>query len=120
MVSDFHIQLPPDVAQLAPLRRQLAEWLAQAEVEPNASAAVVLATHEAAANAVEHAHASVVVTVSRDENRVTVVVRNSGGWKESDGDEHRGRGLILMRSLMSLVEVGSRPDGSVVRMHLLV
>lgn len=120
MVSDFHLEVPPDVARLASLRRSLAEWLAQADVEPNASAAVVLATHEAAANAVEHAQAGVVVTVSRDGNRVTVVVRNAGGWKESDGDEYRGRGLILMRGLMSVVDVGSRPDGSVVRMHLLV
>jgi anti-sigma regulatory factor (Ser/Thr protein kinase) len=118
MVSDFHIRLPPDAGQLAPLRRSLADWLAHAEVEPNASAAVVLATHEAAANAIEHAQAEVVVTVSRDRDRMTVVVRNAGGWKESDEDEYRGRGLILMRGLMSQVEVGSHPDGSVVRMQL--
>jgi anti-sigma regulatory factor (Ser/Thr protein kinase) len=79
-----------------------------------------LATHEAAANAVEHAQAGVVVTVSRDGNRVTVVVRNAGGWNEPDGDKYRGRGLILMRGLMSLVEVGSRPDGSVIRMQLVL
>jgi len=118
--SDFHIELPPDVPQLASLRRSLADWLTREEVDPGASDAVILATHEAVANAVEHAHAGVVVTGSRDEDRLTVVVRNSGGWKKSNGDESRGRGLILMDALMSQVEIAARPDGSVVRMHLML
>lgn len=118
--SDFHAKLPPDTAQLASLRRSLADWFARAEVEPNASAAVILATHEAVANAMEHAHAEVVVTGSREQNRVTVVVKNSGGWKESDSSEYRGRGLILMRGLMSQVDIGSGADGSLVRMQLVL
>ena len=116
MNSHFQFEVAPDVRELAALRRSLAEWLAR--VESSARDAVILATHEAAANAVEHAHAGVVVTASRNRDRVTVVVRNSGGWKESDGSEGRGRGLILMRALMSQVEIGSRQDGTVVRMHL--
>lgn len=115
---DFHIDLPLDVAQLGLLRRSLADWLLRAEVEPSASAAVILATHEAAANAMEHAHAAPSVTGSCDQDRVTVVVRNAGEWKESDGSEYRGRGLILMRGLMSQVDIGSGPGGSVVRMQL--
>jgi anti-sigma regulatory factor (Ser/Thr protein kinase) len=93
VVSDFEMQLAPAAVQLAPLRSSLAGWLAQAEVEPNAGAAIVLAAHEAAANAIEHAHAGVVVTASCDGDRVTVVVTNAGGWKEWGGDEYRGRGL---------------------------
>ena len=118
MDADFHIELPLDIAQLATLRRSLAGWLARADVEPNAADAVILATHEAVANAMEHALSAVVVTGSRDHDRVTVVVRNSGGWKESNREESRGRGLILMGVLMSQVEIASRSDGSVVRMHL--
>jgi anti-sigma regulatory factor (Ser/Thr protein kinase) len=116
--SNFHIELPPDVAQLASLRRSLSDWFAGAEVGPRASEAVILATHEAVANAMEHAHAGVVVTGSRDQDRVTVVVRNSGGWKGSDGSEHRGSGLTLVRGLMSQVDIGSGSGGSVVRMQL--
>jgi hypothetical protein len=113
------MRLPPDAGQLAPLRRSLADWLAHAEVEPNASAALVLATHEAAANAIEHAQAEVVVAVSRDRGRMTVVVRSAGGWKESDEDEYRGRGLILMARLdvagRGRIASGriSRPDAAV-------
>ena len=50
-MSDFHVELPPDLAQLAALRRSLADWLAREDVEPNVRDAVILATHEAAANA---------------------------------------------------------------------
>ena len=113
------MELPPDLAQLASLRRSLADWLAQGEVDPSATEAVILATHEAVANAIEHAQAGVVVTASRDRDRVTVVVRNAGEWKASNGDEYRGRGLGLMDALMSQVEIASRPDGSVVRMQLM-
>jgi anti-sigma regulatory factor (Ser/Thr protein kinase) len=96
----------------------LAEWLAQAEVEPSARAAVILATHEAAANAVEHAHAPVVVSGSRDANSVTVVVTNTGPWREPEGGEFRGRGLPIMHGLMSDVDIGSDDAGSVVTMRL--
>ena len=120
MGSDFQAELPPDLAQLALLRRLLAAWLARVEVDAIASDAVILATHEAAANAVEHARAEVVVTGFRDEDRVTVLVRNSGGWKESDGSEFRGRGLVLIRGLMSKVDIDSGPSGSLIRMQLLL
>ena len=120
VASVFHAELRPDVAQLASLRRSLADWLAQEDVEPGASDAIILATHEAVANAVEHARSEVAVTGSRQSERLTMVIRNSGGWKESDGSEYRGRGLILMRGLMSQVEIQTHPHGSVLRMHLLL
>jgi anti-sigma regulatory factor (Ser/Thr protein kinase) len=116
--STFHEELPPDVSELASLRRSLADWLAQAEVHSGATDAIILATHEAAANAVEHADARLVVTGSRDEDSVTVVVRDAGRWKESQGGEFRGLGLPLMQAVMSEVDVGSYDGGSVIRMRL--
>ena len=118
MDSDFQVELAPDVRQLAALRRSLAQWLATAEVESSAREAVILAAHEAAANAVEHAHAPVVVSGSRGRDSVTVVVTNTGPWKESEGSEFRGRGLPIMRGLMSHVDIGSDDAGSVVTMRL--
>ena len=118
MGSRFQMKLSPDVAQLAVLRRRLADWLARCDVDATAGEAIILATHEAAANAIEHARGGAVVTGVRDEHRVSVVVRNPGSWTESDGGESRGRGLILMRGLMSSLDVATGPDESIVRMHL--
>ena len=118
MASEFEAEFPPDLAHLRVLRRALADWLAAAEVEVSAREAVVLATHEAAGNAMQHAGASVIVWASRDPGGVTVVVRNAGRWKESDGSEFRGRGLPLMRGLMSNVVIASDNGGSLVRMRL--
>jgi anti-sigma regulatory factor (Ser/Thr protein kinase) len=116
--SDFQVEVAPDVRELAALRRSLAEWLARAEVESSAREAVILATHEAAANAVEHAHAVVIVSGTCDCDGVTVVVTNTGPWKESEGSEFRGRGLPIMHGLMSHVDIGSDDAGSVVTMRL--
>ena len=120
MKSDFHVELPPDTAQLASLRRLLADWCARADVEPSATEAVILATHEAASNAMEHAHAEVIVTGSHDQERVTVIVENAGRWKEPARSKYRGSGLILMRGLMSQVDIDPYPDRSVVTMQLVL
>lgn len=118
MRSDFHAELPPDVARLASLRRSLSEWLEGASVEPSISAAVVLATHEAVANAVRSAHADVSVIGSRDEDRLTVVATSADAWRDTDWSEDTPHGLTLIRGLMSEVDVDPGPTRSVVRMRL--
>ena len=117
MESEFQAELPPDLAQLRLLRRRLADWLAETGVEPRAGEAIVLATHEAAGNAIQHAAASVIVLAARDRAGLTVIVRNAGTWKEFDGSEYRGRGLPLMRELMSSVHIASANGESVVEMR---
>lgn len=116
--SQFQAELPPDLAHLRVLRRALTDWLAGAEVEPRASEAIILATHEAAGNAMQHAEASVIVLASRDLAGVTVIVRNAGPWKEPEGSEVRGRGLPLMRGLMSSLDITSDNRESLVEMRL--
>jgi anti-sigma regulatory factor (Ser/Thr protein kinase) len=118
MEPDFETELPPDLARLGSLRRALADWLTRADVEASAREAVVLAAHEAAANAVQHADSAVIVTGFRDGDGVTVVVRNAGPWREAQRSEFRGRGLPLMHGLMSSVEVASDDGGSVVQLRL--
>jgi anti-sigma regulatory factor (Ser/Thr protein kinase) len=81
---------------------------------------VVLATHEAAANAIEHAQLGTEITVRgvHDENKLLVIVTNSGVWKRPrSSDEMRGRGLALMQALMSEVEVQVRNRRTVLRMR---
>ncbi len=79
----------------------------------------MLAVHEAAANAIEHAGARVTVRGARDEDKLLLVVSNSGRWRElRSNDAGRGRGLSLMRALMTDIEVQARPERTIVRMRI--
>ena len=81
---------------------------------------VILATHEAAANAIEHAQLGTEVTVAgvHDDDRLLVIVSNSGVWKRPRStDEMRGRGLALMQALMSEVEIEVSNRRTVLRMR---
>ena len=53
-MEEFLFRLPPDLRVLGELRRELARWLKQIGVGDAALTDIVLATHEAAANAIEH------------------------------------------------------------------
>lgn len=105
------------------LRRELTSWLEVAEVAGSARDSIVLATHEAAANAIEHAQLGSEVTVRgmRDHDELMVVVTNTGTWKKSRHDDDvRGRGIALMKALMSEIDVRreSRRTTVTVRKHL--
>jgi len=116
----FEASLRLDLSLLRGLRRQLQSWLAEIGVPADDAAEdVVLATHEAAANAIEHAEFGTEVTIrgTRDDDQVIVVVTNAGEWKRPRSvDESRGRGLVLMENLMSEVDIRARSKVTVVRM----
>jgi anti-sigma regulatory factor (Ser/Thr protein kinase) len=81
---------------------------------------IILATHEAAANAIEHARMGTEVSVRgvRDADKVIIVVANSGEWTEPRSlDERRGRGLTLITKLMSDLEIQAKSQRTVVRMR---
>jgi anti-sigma regulatory factor (Ser/Thr protein kinase) len=80
---------------------------------------VILATHEAAANAIEHARLGTEITVRgvHDDDKLLVVVTNSRVWRPRSTDETRGRGLALMKALMSEVEIQVRNRRTVLRMR---
>ena len=90
----FEASLRLDLSLLRGLRRQLQSWLAQVGVPDDAAEAIVLATHEAAANAIEHAEFGTEVTIegTRDDDQLRVVVTNTGPWKRPrSADESRER-----------------------------
>ena len=120
LVDPFETRLSLDLSLLRGLRRDLAAWLMQVQVNGRVSDDIILAAHEATANAIEHAHLGTEVTVRgvRDEGKVVIVVTNSGAWKKPRSmDEMRGRGLALMKQLMSDLEIQTKSQRTVIRMR---
>jgi anti-sigma regulatory factor (Ser/Thr protein kinase) len=103
--------------RLAELRRRLIAWLAAHGASREEATDVVLATHEAAMNAIEHAYgpgdAEIVVTAALRDGAVEVAIHDTGTWRESRS-EHRGRGRSIMSALMDDVSTATGPDGSTV------
>jgi serine phosphatase RsbU (regulator of sigma subunit)/anti-sigma regulatory factor (Ser/Thr protein kinase) len=116
----LELELSADPGALAELRRRLDLWLPQSGAGAEEAYDIVLATCEAAANAVEHAYgpgeANFHVTARAEEGEVTVEVRDRGAWRDQR-DPRRGRGLAVMRELMDDVNVTSNDGGTNVRLR---
>lgn len=116
----FEHELEPTAAALAETRRALAAWLEAAGVGDEDAFSILLATHEACANAVEHplerregtvrVHATI---AGRD---LVVAVVDRGRWRPSAEPTDRGRGLDLIRSLVDDLEVELGDGGTTVRL----
>lgn len=119
-IEPFQASFAQDLSLLPILRRRFSAWLVEVQVSVEIGDEVLLATHEAAANAIEYARPATEVTVRgvRDDSKLMVVVTNSGTWKDPRSvDDMRGWGLILMDKLMSEVEVQVDLERTVVRMR---
>ncbi len=118
-VEPFEASLPPDLTRLHALRHDLAAWLERVGVTGSERDAVVLATHEAAANGIEHAAARVVVRGVRDEEKLLVVVSNAGRWRGRPSNELRsGSGLTVVRGLMSELDINVGHGRTTLRMRM--
>jgi anti-sigma regulatory factor (Ser/Thr protein kinase) len=119
----FAIRLPAEARALAGMRRDLSAWLSAHPLDHLAPEDVILAVHEAAANAAEHAYRSrtapsdgVVVTCRWEDGSLSCSVVDRGGWRAPSAPGDRGRGLALIRSLADEVEVRSSATGTTVVM----
>lgn len=121
-MEKFLFRLPPDLAVLAELRRDLSVWLRQLDdvFSEQQVVDVVLATHEAAANAIEHSDdpfGSGQVNAWLVDGLLTVEVGDSGNWTtERPVVGERGRGLILIESLVDEVRIKKNPRGTTLRL----
>jgi anti-sigma regulatory factor (Ser/Thr protein kinase) len=117
-----HVEVtwPAKAERLQLLRHLLERWLAEVGAEDDEVYDVLVASSEAATNAVEHAYgpsqAEFRVECTAHDGGVTVVVRDWGQWREPRGRD-RGRGLGLMEGLMDEVKVSHSPSGTEVRLH---
>ena len=109
-MEPFTVILPSDSAFLYGLRRRLTTWLRSVSLPDAAIDSLVLATHEAAANGIEHASSgSPVIVDARVENgQVILDVTTTGRWgAQSHGSQsdERGRGLGLIRGVVPDPEI---------------
>jgi GAF domain-containing protein/anti-sigma regulatory factor (Ser/Thr protein kinase) len=116
----FAVTLPADPTVLAGMRHTLRRWLGGVGAGEYETYDVLVATTEAAANAVEHAYGPGDATFEIEARsiggaQVTVVVRDRGAWRPPRG-HNRGRGTMLMQELMDEFEVTTGETGTQVRM----
>ncbi|MCP3801439.1 SpoIIE family protein phosphatase [Allokutzneria sp. A3M-2-11 16] len=110
--------------QLATIRRALREWTARIGLDAEEVLGLQLAVGEAATNAIEHAYRDrepgpVRLTAEvRGDGDLVVEIADEGEWRTTDPGEnqHRGRGMHLIRSSMDELDVRRGNAGTVVRM----
>ncbi|MCB8912477.1 ATP-binding protein [Rhodococcus rhodochrous] len=103
----FH-EVRAEPSEIAALRRLLRQWTITLGVGSEQEQAVVLATYEALANAVEHAYrpGDTSATIDLDavhtpeENRLVVEVSDRGCWRRETTSGSRGHGLALIQKLV--------------------
>ncbi len=118
-MQPFHQALAPDVARLAPLRQSLSSWLEEADVADPPRGELVLATHEAATNAIQYGAPKRPFEVrgSVVDRVVTVAISNEGRWNEIRREnDDRGRGLALIEAIVTKVEIETDRSGTTVRL----
>jgi serine/threonine-protein kinase RsbW len=116
-MDSFSATVRCDVSLLSGLRHALALWLEGKGVDHEPRASAVLATHEAAANAIEHGASGVDVSAAVIEGVLMIEVSDQGQWHPARfDDDERGRGLMLISALVSDLDVSTEPTGTTVRM----
>lgn len=115
----LEMTMPARPAVLGGLRNTLGRWLRAAGANESELFDITLSASEAATNAIEHAYgareASFTVRCERDDQDVTVTVRDLGRWR-TGRRQGGGRGLEIMRALVDSVTIDSDDAGTVVTM----
>ncbi|GAA0430979.1 hypothetical protein Aca07nite_17540 [Actinoplanes capillaceus] len=110
-----------DPVQISRLRADMRGWMAGHGIDPDCLNAVLLASSEAVANAIEHGYrddpfgmVDVSATISAD--AVEVRVSDHGTWRGPGADLARGRGLQLIYESMDEVSF-DQDEGTTVTMR---
>ncbi len=109
-----------EIESIPVMRRLLGRWLDEAGATRADIDDLMLASAEAAANAIEHAYGLEPGVVelrawTSKAGAVKVAIRDYGNWRLQRGT-HRGRGLLLMEGLADEVEVIRSDDGTTIEL----
>ena len=115
------ISVPASAGSLPVLRDELTEWARVAGLREEVTESLALAGYEAMANAVEHAYGGTAgpldLEAVRHVDHVRISITDHGTWiPEHEGDQHRQRGLPLIRGLADEAVVHSDQNGTTVSM----
>ena len=117
----LEIEFPAEAERLAPVRSALRGWLQRCGIDVTTTQNVLVAAGEACANAVEHGHRHAAGGLIRLRAAATahdlhLTITDTGRWKtpQPAADPFRGRGLTLMRALMTEVTVTTGAAGTIV------
>lgn len=119
LTDRFFLEMAPEAGQLTAMRAMLRRWLHHAGVDEAEVGEILIATGEAAANAVEHAGAgggAFEISGVIADGELDLTVRDHGRWRDKTS-EGRGRGLVLIRELMDRVELAPSEGGTSVHMR---
>jgi anti-sigma regulatory factor (Ser/Thr protein kinase) len=117
--------LPFDAASLWAVRRRAAAMATAAGVDADRVDDLVLAVSEAVTNSVVHGGGSGEIALWRDGSRLLCEIRDGGrivdplaGRVRPRSDQLGTRGLWLIHQLCDLVQLRTRIDGQVLRLHV--
>ena len=114
--STLRIEIPAEPVRLRELRRRTGRWLTLRGLEASAREASLLALSEACNNAIEHGYrnrsGTIRIALRHDATSLEIRVADNGEWREPRADSLRGRGMLIMRSLMDEAKVVSGQDGT--------
>ncbi len=119
-MTPFRATLVAEVSELAGFRRGFGTWLQEGHVQDELAAELVLAAHEAVANAVQHSAArdEIKVRASIGDDGITIDVTDRGRWTTPQGRvEDTRRGLELIRGLTDQVLLCVDESGTTVKMR---
>jgi anti-sigma regulatory factor (Ser/Thr protein kinase) len=113
-------RFPALPSQIGVARHALGEWLAERGVPRTTCDDLVLALVEACSNAVRHAYrggeGTVTVQVRREEESLTIRVRDTGRWTVPLPSAEGGWGLEIIRALADDIHIHGTPYGTTVIM----
>ena len=114
--SAIRIEIPAEPLILRDVRHRVGRWLTMRGLDASAREASLLALSEACNNAIEHGYrnrpGTISIALSHDDASLEIRVADNGEWREPRPDSSRGRGMLIMRSLMDEADVVSSQDGT--------
>jgi anti-sigma regulatory factor (Ser/Thr protein kinase) len=120
-IVSFELELPAEPGVLPGLRRRLRRWLERRGFDDSEAGEIVLALNEACNNAIEHGYGGaggVLKLKGRmDGDTVHLEVSDTGQWHVAESNDERGRGILLMHSLMHNVAIDSTVRGTLVTLE---